>query len=169
MAHTTVRVAPPRGVAAAASYCTLDLSAAEADFTAPMPITVVGTTAPISLPDEGDPTEQRIVVLGDGSELLVTPSEAEEAYPSLTSRLLAADSPHPCLRPPPADEPVDGWLLFAPESDILGTGFPLRLANQAALPAGTVVDFFALGGLFCSLDGGSPLAEDEWRQAPQPL
>lgn len=118
-------------------------------------------TPATELPPLGDEDAPREVVFDGGLVLEVTPSlyfSSTGSYQQFSGRAVPTDAVGLC-----GDAPTfDGLFAFYPEGSIIAPGFPLRIENTRAYPAGAAVELFVLGGLDCTLADGTKVPEAEW-------
>lgn len=160
MLRATMRALLPGG-ATAASYCEVTLTGQEGVLTLADPIVVAATRAATSLPALGDAAQARTVVFDDGLEVEVVPERYFGSdYSALAGRRVDPTTTALCFIADPGE--YSGIYAFAPEGDIQGTGFALRIPNSTAIAASTAIDLFVLGGLSCRLADGSLVREGLW-------
>jgi hypothetical protein len=126
------------------------------------PFILHDTTAPLTLPPEGDTSAARAVSFDAGLDVTFTPNRLRFAFGAYADLRAAAISPTAdglCFLDPA--RPVDGlWALY-PEAEITpgSGGAPLRFPNTQSYPPLAAVDLFILGGLDCNLDDGTHIPE----------
>ena len=143
----------------ATTYCHMELPAQGTVLESAVPVPLYPVTAPADLPPEGDRSAARSITFAGGLEVELTPAAFFEPYAELAAVRLPEQVERPCFLP---EQPFDAVWGLAPEADIDGEGFPIRIPNEHQLPAGTVVDLFVLGGLSCHLADGTLIPEADW-------
>ena len=146
------------------TYCHVDASAAADGVLALAEPTVLYATAPaVTLPPLGDETMARTVVLDDGLEIDVVPSQLgfEVEYAELRGRRVPFTAgAEPCFaRGLPG---LSGLYVFGDEGSIDGGTFALRIPNTTGLPAGSAVELRILGGLETYLADETPVEEADF-------
>jgi hypothetical protein len=150
-------VAP--GTSYATSYCHVDVTGG-AIVDLAEPVIFYDTNAPATLPPPGMTDQVRTVSFDDGLSVEFVPDQFFGEYAMLGSKRIPAGQ-RPCFLP--AGETYDGLYAMTPEQDIDGAGFAMTIPNATGLAAGTTVDLFVLGGLFCELPGAmTPIEEGKW-------
>ncbi len=160
--RATTRILKP-GTSRITEYCLMDLEDPEIIVDWAEPFILYDTYAPMELPEEGDPDTVRTVVLHDGMEIDLVPSEffaGGAPYEDLTSRRLPASAS--ACAPQSAPVEFEAIYVFQPEGDAFHTSFNARIPNDYGLAAGDQVDLYVLGGLSCGLLNGDKVEEMEW-------
>jgi hypothetical protein len=163
----TSRVFVPNGDATTA-YCHIELTPNEPIQAFAEPFTLYPTAPATSLPPLGTPEDAREVVFEGGLSVSLVPSEyfadrgptsSDPSYNHLASAVFeGAQADDLCfMHESPAMLAVFG---FSPEGD-LGERASLRY-GPTSLSAGVTVPLYALGGLSCSLDDDTSIAEGNW-------
>lgn len=163
MSEATMRFVRP-SEDRAVGYCHLDLAGRPEAVVVDAPYRIFSTARATTIPPLGDMAMERTVVFPGGVELDLIPAEffpGAGDYTELAAAPISAASADDCVLA--GEAPFDGILAFSPEGDLRGRA-EVRLPNSSGLAANTALDVFVLGGLGCTLDDGTVLAEGRWAQ-----
>jgi len=165
MEKVSVRVIPPRDGERRLSdaYCAPTVTRATSGILElTSDLRVYTLAAPTLLPPRGDALAPRTVRFADGLSLTFAPDDLVESdlYEALSAGPVE-DPARPCFLPEGLE--MDGLYAFGPAMNVsLFAGRPkiaFTLPNARALPEGTRVTLYALGGTASQLDETRPLEE----------
>jgi hypothetical protein len=160
----TMRVLRP-GTGQATNYCVADVTDTGADHVlrTPDPYVVYATDA-AQVPTIGDDLlAVKTIQYADGLQVDVVPDRmfpTSGTIEQARARLIETDDRGLCFVDRAA--PPDRLWAFWPEAAVDGAGFAVHIPNTDNLPAGSQVELFVLGGLECSLEDGTHIAEGNW-------
>ncbi|MSP74273.1 MAG: hypothetical protein EXR76_19245 [Myxococcales bacterium] len=144
-------------------YCPIDITGTVPVVRLTEPFVLFGTVPVVGLPPEAPEADARVITFDDGLEVDFTPEAYYSGggeYSQLSGRHVPAAARGLCFL---GQSPVpDGLYALYPEGSVTGSDFAVRFPNSTALPPGTVVDLFVLGGLDCRLADGTSVPEAEW-------
>lgn len=126
------------------------------------PFIVYAVHPPADLPEYGDADAVRRVDLGDGLSLDVTPSALSimRNYSELAARSVPLTDAPAFLHESPE---MLGLYAFN-NTSVVGTQFPVHIANSTHLAAGTHVELYVLGGIFTLLRDHTQVHEADFEQ-----
>ena len=154
LARASVRAYFARGT----TYCPIDVTGTTGTVVLPNPIAIY--QVPSELTVDAAQTDPMTVPLAAGAlEITLVPDDVIfYDAPALGARSVAPTHPGLCFLE--ASVTYDGLFALYPEGEIRPlAGAAFRVANSTALSAGTPVDWYALGGISCTVSGGGSIAE----------